>query len=166
MEFNPGVDLDSAAADIREATARVTRQLPDRVEQIRVIKADDNASPIVRMAVLSDAHDEETLTAIVENDIVPEFLSIEGVASVDMFGDRQRLLRVVIDPLRLSRFGLTVGGPNTTFACNFGKVKTSANTIWGLHARAVAAVRRCRRGGHCGRELTRSRTTHWVAGMV
>jgi hydrophobe/amphiphile efflux-1 (HAE1) family protein len=109
VEFNPGVDLDSAAADIREATARVTRQLPDRVEQIRVIKADDNASPIVRMAVLSDAHDEETLTAIVENDIVPEFLSIEGVASVDMFGDRQRLLRVVIDPLRLSRFGLTVG---------------------------------------------------------
>ena len=109
VEFNPGVDLDSAAADIREATSRVARQLPDRVEQIRVVKADDNADPIVQMAVLSDMHDEETLTAIVENDIVPEFLSIEGVASVDMFGDRQRLLRVVIDPLRLSRFGLTVG---------------------------------------------------------
>ena len=109
VEFNPGTNLDSAAADVREATSRVARQLPDRVEQIRVVKADDNADPIVRLAVLSDVHDEEELTALVENDIVPEFLSIEGVASVDMFGDRQRLLRVVIDPLRLSRFGLTVG---------------------------------------------------------
>ena len=94
---------------MREATSRVARRLPDRVEQIRVVKADDNADPIVRLAVLSDIHDEEELTALVENDIVPEFLSIDGVASVDMFGDRQRLLRVVIDPLRLSRFGLTVG---------------------------------------------------------
>ncbi|WP_203291323.1 efflux RND transporter permease subunit [Maricaulis parjimensis] len=109
IEFNPGVDLDSAAADVREAVSRVTRDLPDRVEQIRVVKADDNAQPIVRLAVMSDTLDEESLTALVENDIVPEFLSIEGVASVDLSGDRQRLLRVVMDPLRLSRFGLTVG---------------------------------------------------------
>jgi len=55
---------------------------------------------------------------------------------------------------------------STTFAPNFNKVKTSTNTIWGVHARADAAVRRCRRGGHGGRELTRSRFTHWVAWMV
>jgi hydrophobe/amphiphile efflux-1 (HAE1) family protein len=109
IEFNPGTDLDSAAADVREAVSRVTRELPDRVEQVRVVKADDNADPIVRLAVLSDTVDEESLTARVENDIIPEFLSIDGVASVDVSGERQRLLRVVIDPLRLSRFGLTVG---------------------------------------------------------
>ena len=109
IEFNPGTDLDSAAADVREAVSRVTRELPDRVEQVRVVKADDNADPIVRLAVLSQTLDEESLTARVENDIIPEFLSIDGVASVDVSGERQRLLRVVIDPLRLSRFGLTVG---------------------------------------------------------
>ena len=109
IEFNPGTDLDSAAADVREAVSRVTRELPDRVEQVRVVKADDNADPIVRLAVLSETLDEESLTARVENDIIPEFLSIDGVASVDVSGERQRLLRVVIDPLRLSRFGLTVG---------------------------------------------------------
>lgn len=109
VEFNAGVDLDSAAADIREAVARVARNLPDRVEQVQVVKADDNAEAIIRLAILSTRHDEESLTAIVENDILPEFLSVEGVASVNMDGARQRLLRVVIDPLRLSRFGLTVG---------------------------------------------------------
>ncbi len=108
VEFNPGVNLDTAAADVREAVSRVTRQLPDRVEQIRVTKADDDADPIVQLAVVGPSYDEEELTRIIENDMVPELLAVEGVATVDLFGTRQRQLRVVLDPLRLSRFGLTV----------------------------------------------------------
>ena len=45
---------------------------------------------------------------MVEQDIVPELISIEGVADVPLFGDRQRMLRVVMDPLRLASFGLAV----------------------------------------------------------
>jgi len=45
-EFQPGVDLDTAAADIREAVNRISRQLPDRVENLFVTKADDDARPI------------------------------------------------------------------------------------------------------------------------
>ncbi|MFP3942273.1 MAG: efflux RND transporter permease subunit [Alphaproteobacteria bacterium] len=108
VEFNPGVDLATAAADVREAVSRVTRELPDRVEQVRVSKSDADARPIIRLAVIADTYDEEELTRRVENDIAPEFLSIEGVANVDLFATRQRQLRVVIDPLRLARFGLAV----------------------------------------------------------
>ena len=43
IEFRPGVNIDSAAADVREAVSRVTRRLPDRVEQVVVVKADDDA---------------------------------------------------------------------------------------------------------------------------
>ena len=109
IEFNPGVDLDTAAADVREAVSRVSRRLPDRVEQLTVIKADNNADPVIRLAVLSQSYSQEELTRIIDNDISPELLAVEGVASVDLFGARQRQLRVVIDPLRLSRFGLTIG---------------------------------------------------------
>ncbi len=109
VEFNPGVNLDTAAADVREAVAQVERRLPDRVEQVNVVKADDDSDPIVRLAIFSDVYDEQELTRIIEKDILPEYLSIEGVASVDQFGTRERQLRVVVDPLRLSRFGLTMG---------------------------------------------------------
>ncbi len=108
IQFNPGVDLDTAAADVREAVARVTRQLPDRVEEVRVVKADDDAESILSLAVLAEPFDEAALTRRIENDIVPQLLAVEGVASVDLFGSRQRQLRVVLDPLRLTRFGLTV----------------------------------------------------------
>jgi hydrophobe/amphiphile efflux-1 (HAE1) family protein len=108
VEFSPGEDLDTAASDVREAVSRVADELPDAVERLTVVKADADAEPIVRLAAYSDMLSEEALTYIVENDIVPELISIDGVADVSLYGDRQRLLRVVLDPLRLTSFGLSV----------------------------------------------------------
>ncbi|AKH42863.1 hydrophobe/amphiphile efflux-1 (HAE1) family protein [Altererythrobacter atlanticus] len=108
VEFNAGTDLDSVAADVREAVARVTRELPDRVEQVRVVKADEDAESILTIAVSSRTHDIATLTRIVENDIIPELLTADGVASINEFGSRPQQLRVAVQPQRLNRFGLTI----------------------------------------------------------
>ena len=108
IEFNPGVDLDTAASDVREAVSRVTRELPDRTENLFVTKADDQGQSVLTIAVISDAYSEEELSRIVENDIMPEFLAIDGVATVQQFGTRERQMRVLVDPLRLNRFGLTI----------------------------------------------------------
>ena len=108
VEFNPGVDLDTAASDVREAVSRVTRDLPDRVENLFVTKANDQGQAILTLAIISDAYSEEELTRIIENDITPEFLAINGVATVQEFGTRIRQMRVLVDPLRLNRFGLTI----------------------------------------------------------
>ena len=108
IEFRPGTDLDSAASDVREAVSRVSRRLPDRVEQVIVIKADDNAQAVASIAVYSETLIEEEVTRIVEQDIIPELVSIDGVADVQLNGDRQRMLRVVVDPLRLASYGLSV----------------------------------------------------------
>lgn len=108
VEFQPGDDIDRAAADVREAVSRVTRQLPADVEQLAVFKADEDAEEIVRVAVLSSRYSEEALTRIVEQDIVPTFISLPGVADVPLFGTRKRVLRINLDPLRLTSFGLTI----------------------------------------------------------
>ena len=108
VEFSPGADLDSAASDVREAVSRIERELPERVEQLTVVKADADSEPVVRLAAFSDTLSSEELTRLVEKDIVPELISIDGVADVNLFGDRKRLLRVVVDPLRLTSFGLSV----------------------------------------------------------
>ena len=108
IEFRPGIDLDTAAADVREAVSRVSRRLPDRLEQVVVVKADDDAQAVVNLAVSSDALSMEALTRVVEQEIVPMFLSIVGVADVQVSGDRKRLLRVAVDPFQLSSYGLSV----------------------------------------------------------
>lgn len=108
IEFNPGVDLNEAAADVREAVSRVQRQLPDRVEQLTIVKADENADPVLRVAAWSGQLDAEQLARRIEQDIVPELVSVDGVADVQLNGARQRQLRVMLDPARLASHGLAV----------------------------------------------------------
>ena len=108
VEFSPTRDLDTAAADLREAVSRVQRELPNAVEQLTVIKADADSEPIMRLVVESDVLNETDLTRVIENDLVPELIGVDGVADVTLFGDRRRMLRVVLDPLRLTSFGLSI----------------------------------------------------------
>src|SRR6056297_707965 len=53
IEFRPSVDLFVAANDVREAVSRVTRQLPDGVRDVTIVKSDADARAVVRFAAWS-----------------------------------------------------------------------------------------------------------------
>jgi len=106
--FHPSIDLVDAANDVREAVSRVERELPDSVEDLFVIKADDDASPIVRLVVSSDRLPIDQVSRLVENEIIPEFTSISGVADVQISGTQERVMRVRVDPMKLASYGLSI----------------------------------------------------------
>jgi hydrophobe/amphiphile efflux-1 (HAE1) family protein len=108
VEFRPGINLEDAANETRESVSRVQRQLPEDVEQVSIIRADNDAQAVVSLAISSNTLDMETLTERVDTDVAPLFLSIPGVADVSLSGDRARVLRVSVDPLRLTSFGLSM----------------------------------------------------------
>ena len=108
IEFRPEIDTDQAASDVREAISRIERDLPDALEQLSVYKADEQAGEIMRIAVRSSIHTDEELNRFVEQDIVPRIVSLPGVADASLLGSRQRVLRIILDPLRLTSYGLTV----------------------------------------------------------
>ena len=87
VEFRPGIDLEDAANETRESVSRVQRQLPEDVEQVSIIRADSDAQAVVSLAVSSDTLDMETLTERVDTDLAPLFLSIPGVADVQLARD-------------------------------------------------------------------------------
>ena len=106
--FRPSIDLVAAANDVREAVSRVQRLLPQGVENLFVVKADADAYAVVRLAVSSEQLSIDALSRQIENDVIPELTAIEGVADITVFGERKRILRVVIDPLRLAGYKLSV----------------------------------------------------------
>jgi multidrug efflux pump subunit AcrB len=108
VEFRPGIDIEDAANETRESVARIQRRLPEEVEQLAIVKADNDAQGVVNIAVSSEKYDLETLTDIVETDLAPLFLNVPGVADVRLDGDRQRVLRVSVDNLRLTSFQLSI----------------------------------------------------------
>ncbi len=113
-EFRPDRALTEAAAELREAVARVLPRLPDGVEDLTVVKSDRDAWPVIQVAVSSAADPIDRLTRRVEAEILPELTAVEGVADVSVFGERERVIRVSVAPERLAAHGITVGEVSET----------------------------------------------------
>jgi hydrophobe/amphiphile efflux-1 (HAE1) family protein len=108
IEFNPGVNLVDAANDVRDAVARIQRTLPDGLENLVIVKADADAEPVMQLAVSSPSLPVEELSRAVEDRIEPALISVPGVADINLFGQRQRVMRVRVDPLRLAAYNLSL----------------------------------------------------------
>lgn len=116
VEFRDGVDLDVAATDLRDAVSRIRNTLPDDVDEPRVVKADSDSDPILRIAVTSATRSPQDLTQLVQDEIEGKLLSIDGVADLQVFGDRQPIFRVDIDMAQLASRGLSLANVRTLLA--------------------------------------------------
>ncbi|MDP8243056.1 MAG: efflux RND transporter permease subunit [Candidatus Hinthialibacter antarcticus] len=114
IEFQPHIDIDVASNDVREAINRRMRDLPDDVEDFFIMKGVFNDDSVCELSVYSDVLSKEELAKRVEKDISPHFLSIPGVADVEMSGDQQRVLRVLLDPARMAGLRVAV---NEVISC-------------------------------------------------
>jgi HAE1 family hydrophobic/amphiphilic exporter-1 len=108
LEFNDNVDLAVAANDVRDALGRVRNQLPDDVEEPRIVKADADSQPIMRLAVTSTTLSMEDLTLLVENEISDRLAAVEGVADVQIYGDQEKVFRIDVNQAALASRGLSV----------------------------------------------------------
>jgi len=108
VEFRADRDLADASNDVREAVSRVVPRLPAGVEDLFVVKAEQDARPIMQVAVWSETDPIDVLTRRVNDEIVPELTAVDGVAEVSLFGDRERVIRVEVKPERLAAFGLSI----------------------------------------------------------
>jgi HAE1 family hydrophobic/amphiphilic exporter-1 len=109
VEFSTATDLQSAAMDVRDAVAGVVNQLPnDMDDEPRVVKADADASPIIRMAVASDKLSEAELTDLVNNVIEDRLAAVEGVAAANSYGLRARTIEVRVSQVALAARGISL----------------------------------------------------------
>jgi HAE1 family hydrophobic/amphiphilic exporter-1 len=108
LEFQDSVDIDVAATDTRDAVARIANQLPEGVETPEIVKADANAQPIVRIAVTSAGRSPQELTRIVQERVEDRLISVEGVADLQIYGDRAPIFRVDVDQAALAARALTL----------------------------------------------------------
>jgi hydrophobe/amphiphile efflux-1 (HAE1) family protein len=109
VEFSSSTDLQTAAMDVRDAVASVTGQLPkDLEDEPQVLKADADASPIIRMAIASDKLTESELTDLVNNVIEDRLAAVEGVAAANSYGLRAKTIEVRVSQVALAARGLSL----------------------------------------------------------
>ncbi|MFN6977386.1 MAG: efflux RND transporter permease subunit, partial [Gemmobacter sp.] len=105
-ELAEGVDPERAAAELREAIARVTPRLPEGVEAPRVTKADDDARHAILLALTSDSRAATELTRMVTERIEGRIVGLPGVADVGIQGRRDTVIRIEADLTRMGALGL------------------------------------------------------------
>ena len=108
IEFRPGRNIDEAANDIRDAVGRSRGRLPDDIDDPVVVKSDSDADPVMRIAVSSNRHTPEQITDYVERYIVDRLSTLDGVASVDIRGERRFAIRIWLDRRAMAARNLTV----------------------------------------------------------
>jgi hydrophobic/amphiphilic exporter-1 (mainly G- bacteria), HAE1 family len=116
LEFAEDADIDVAATDTRDAVARIANSLPDGAETPEIVKADADAQPVVRIAVTSSTMSAQELTRLVDEEIEDRLVSIDGVADLQIYGDRAPIFRVDIDLMELASRGLTLADLRNTLA--------------------------------------------------
>src|SRR5881394_163638 len=108
VEFYMNRKLDEAANDVRDRVSRVTRRLPDDVDNISVQKADADSQPIMWLTLSSDSMSLIELTDYTQRYLLDRFATIPGVSQINVFGAGGPSMRVWIDRLALAARGLTV----------------------------------------------------------
>ena len=109
VEFDLGADLDAAAADVRDRVSRARGRIPDEAEEPVISKSNADGQPVVFLNLASDQYNLLELSAIADNFFAERLQTIDGVASVDIWGDKRYAMRLWMDPAALAAYGLTPG---------------------------------------------------------
>lgn len=109
ISFTESTNLDQAAIDVEKRVDAIRSQLPSDASAPSVIKADENAFPIMNVAMSGGGRLTTGQLYQLATDVVqPALLQVDGVADVSVGGGRQREIQVQVDPLRLNAYGISL----------------------------------------------------------
>lgn len=106
LEFEAGtVDTDQALLDVREKVDAAKTKLPEETDDPSVNEVKLSKQDPMLVLNISGQVPERTMVKIAK-DLKDKIEGITGVLEVDLYGDREELLEVVVDPLTIESYGL------------------------------------------------------------
>ena len=105
LEFNVGTDLDKALTDVRDAVDLVKPDLPEESDEPTVNEVTLAAEQAVLSVVLYGTVPERTAVQIARK-LQDKLESYKQILEVDIAGDREDVVEIIVDPLLLESYGL------------------------------------------------------------
>lgn len=107
VEFELSVDLETAANDVRDKVSRAQRYLPRDCDPPTVSKSDADAMPIMMVAIQSEKRSLLEISEIAELTVKEQLQTIPEVSSVAIWGEKRYCMRLWLDPVKMSGYGIT-----------------------------------------------------------
>lgn len=96
-EFEQTSNMDSVTIEIRESLDQIRSYWPDAVGNSIIMKLNPDMLPIMIASVGKEGLDSTELTEFVQNSVIPDIESIEGVASVSAEGEVEESIHVILE---------------------------------------------------------------------
>lgn len=96
LEFSQTANMDAVTVDMREKLDQIEGAWSDSVGSPIIMKLNPDMMPVMVAAIEGGDLSQSDLTDLVENEILPELESIEGVASVTSTGTIEEQVQVVL----------------------------------------------------------------------
>ena len=97
LEYEQSTNMDSAMIEIQQQLDQLTGQFPDSVGTPIIMQIDPDMMPVMIASADVDGMDQAEVSDYVDNELLPLFESIEGVASVTATGVLDTDLQVTMN---------------------------------------------------------------------
>ena len=104
LEFEAGFDADAALQDVRESVDIAKGELPEDTDEPAVNEVNAGLFPVLVVALSGDVP-ERTLLKLARH-LRDELEGLPGVLEADIAGDRDEVLEIVVDPLRVENYNV------------------------------------------------------------
>ncbi|WP_375172809.1 efflux RND transporter permease subunit [Pseudooceanicola sp.] len=105
LEFEFGWDKTKVMADVRDAMSTAESQFPEGAEKYTITEINFSEFPIIIVNLTGDVP-ERTMARVIK-DLQEEVEGIDSVLEAGIAGNRDEMVEVVIDPLRLESYNVT-----------------------------------------------------------
>lgn len=107
VEFQFGTNTDRAVTDVQNAITQIRDELPQSISNPAVERMDVEGGALAYYAVQSPNMNQTELSWFIDDKVGKQLLSLQGVQQVKRLGGEKREIRVVLNPERLTAFGIT-----------------------------------------------------------
>jgi multidrug efflux pump len=108
VEFDLGMDMETATNDVRDRVSGAARQLPQDIDGLPIVsKADANSDPIISLKFSSDNKSHLEVSDYAENVIAQRLQTIPGISNIFIWGQKRYAMRLWMDPNKLTSQGVT-----------------------------------------------------------
>ncbi len=124
LTFALGRNMDAAVEDVRSSLERIRGALPKDIDSPIVMKADTDSDAIMYISI-KDAHrNQRELSDYIKQYVVPTFETIDGVGSVEMYGERASAIRISLDAEKMAAAKVTTDEVTSLLKNNVASVPT------------------------------------------
>ncbi|MBP5296742.1 MAG: efflux RND transporter permease subunit, partial [Bacteriovoracaceae bacterium] len=108
IEFELEEDINVKSIEVKDKVEAIINDFPSSAERPTIEKFDPLSTAVVSLYLTSDTLDGRTLYEYADKVLKNKFTMVEDVASVDIYGGRERQINVLLDPNLMKKYYISI----------------------------------------------------------